>query len=545
MSSWGVSEHNVMAHKPKFKVSPRSADDELYRTIVKNSGEAIIIVHDGRIKFCNSRALALSGYSRTEILRLPWIDLIHPDDREVVLKECNKSRQGEQPVSPYSFRIHDKQGTSKWLELNHEPIKWNGRDAVLAFISDVTERKRLESQFFQAQKMEAVGRLAGGIAHDFNNLLTVILGYTELLEKEELQKFTVTSNVRAIREAAKKASTLTQNLLAFSRKQRLEPKVIDLNELVDGMDTIFNRLLGENIEIIKKPSSELGFVHADASQLEQVILNLAVNSKDAMEEGGKFIIATENIHFSEESLKPRPEMRPGRYVMLSLSDTGSGMTEVVKSHLFEPFFTTKESGRGTGLGLATVYGIIKQSHGFIYVYSEPGRGTTFKLYFPRIGEKPVETPTRPAPTEHLSGRETVLVVEDEQQVLEIIEGMLTRKGYTVLTANSGAAAIAVSERAASSIDLLVTDVGIPGINGSKVWEVVKRSHPGIQVLFISGYPEDFVPLQDIGDGKRIFLQKPFGSDTLLRRVREILDADSVRASDTLPTSGNPSGDHFS
>jgi PAS domain S-box-containing protein len=534
-----------MDHKPKTNVSPGSTDDELYRTIVESSGEAIIIVHDRKIKFCNSRALALSGYSGTEILRLSWIDLIHPDDRKVVLKECNKSRQGEKPVSPYSFRIYDKQGTLKWLELNHEPIKWNGRNAVLAFISDVSERKRLESQFFQAQKMEAVGRLAGGIAHDFNNFLTVILGYAELLEKVELKNFVVISNVQAIREAAKKASTLTQNLLAFSRKQRLEPKVMDLNEFIDGMESILKRLVGENIEIVKRPSPTLGSVHADASQLEQVILNLAVNSKDAMEVGGQFIITTENVHFSEESLKPRPEMRPGRYVMLSLSDTGAGMDEEVKSHLFEPFFTTKENGRGTGLGLATVYGIIKQSNGFIYVYSEPGRGTTFKLYFPRIDEKPVEPPPRVASEEHFGGRETILVVEDEQQVLEIIENMLTRKGYTVLTANDGKAAIDVSEKAASSIDLLVTDVGIPGMNGSKVWEAVKRSHPGIQVLFISGYPEDFVPLQDIGDGKRIFLQKPFGSDTLLPRVREILDAESVEASNTLPTSGNPSGDHLS
>lgn len=534
ISCWRVPEHNLMDYKPKTNVSPRSADDELYRKIVENSGEAIVIVHDHTIKFCNSRALALSGYSWTEILRLSWIDLVHPDDREVLPKECRQTGPGEQPVNRYSFRIHDKLGILKWLELNHEPIKWNGRKAVLAFISDVTARKRLESQFFQAQKMEAVGRLAGGIAHDFNNFLTVILGYTELLEKEEFQKLAVTSNIQAIREAAQKASTLTQNLLAFSRKQHLQPKAIDLNELVDGMDSILNRLLGENIEIIKKPSPELGSVHADASQLEQVILNLAVNSKDAMERGGKFIVATENVHFSEESLKPRPEMPPGRYIMLSLSDTGSGMDEDVQSHLFEPFFTTKESGRGTGLGLATVYGIIKQSYGFIYLYSEPGRGTTFKLYFPRVDDTPVESPIRAAPKEHLGGRETVLVVEDEQQVLKIIESMLARKGYTVLTATRGEAAIAVSEETSASIDLLVTDVGIPGMDGSKVWEAVRRSHPSIRVLFISGYPEDFVPLQDIGDGKRIFLQKPFGSDTLLRRIREILDADPDEASDTLP-----------
>lgn len=230
--------------------------------------------------------------------------------------------------------------------------------------------------------------------------------------------------------------------------------------------------------------------------------------------------------------REEPSPYGGTLVLSTLGDTGSGMTEEVKSHLFEPFFTTKESGRGTGLGLATVYGIIKQSHGFIYVYSEPGRGTTFKLYFPRIDEKPMESPTQAAPEEHFSGTETVLVVEDEQQVLNIIESMLAREGYTVLTANSGEAAIAVSKQAGVSIDLLVTDVGIPDMNGSKVWEAVQRFHPDIQVLFISGYPEDFIPLQHIGDGKKIFLQKPFGSNALPRRVREILDTHSVEASGT-------------
>ena len=225
-----------MDDNPESDVCPRNADGGFYRTIVENSGEAIIIVHDGKIKFCNSRALALCGYSRTEILRLSWTDLIHPDDRKVVRKECRKSRQEGQAIGPHSFRIHDKQGSLKWLELNREPIKWNGKNAILAFISDVTERKRLESQFFQAQKMEAVGRLAGGIAHDFNNFLTVILGYTELLERDELKNFVVTSNVQAIREAAKKASTLTQNLLAFSRKQHLD----QLYSLFQTIASLFN-----------------------------------------------------------------------------------------------------------------------------------------------------------------------------------------------------------------------------------------------------------------------------------------------------------------
>ncbi|UCF95842.1 MAG: PAS domain S-box protein [Spirochaetaceae bacterium] len=504
-------------------MSTQTADEQLHRTIVENAGEAIIVLQNKRISFCNTKAVTLSGYSKTDIQRLPWLDFVHPDDREMVLSECVKARRRKEHTGTYSLRIHAKGGNLKWLELHHKRITWNGRSAVLAFVSDITERKRLEAQFLQAQKMEAVGRLAGGIAHDFNNVLTIILAYTELLEGEELKKTTVKMKLQAIREAASKASTLTQNLLAFSRKQHLEPKIIDLNTLVDRMQNILERLVGKKIELVTKLDNHLGSIHADANQLEQVILNLAVNSKDAMEDGGKLVIATENVHFSEEALKPKPEMYPGRYAMLSISDNGSGMQEETKSHLFEPFFTTKESGRGTGLGLATVYGIIKQSKGFIYVYSEPGKGTTFKLYFPRIDEKPFENPIEAPPAEELSGSETVLVLEDEQEVLSIIESMLDRKGYTVIAASSGEAAVSQCRHAPGSIDLLITDVGIPNMSGREVWETVKKAHPNSRVLFISGYPEDFIPLEDIGDGKRIFLQKPFGADVLLRRVREILN----------------------
>jgi PAS domain S-box-containing protein len=510
-----------MKRQAAMGVSTQNADQHLYRTIVENSGEAIVIIQNGAIKLCNARAAELCGYSRSGLKRLSWVDLVHPDDREMILSDCG--RFGDEPTVPHLLRIHDKAGNLKWLEVHRKSIRWHGAEAVLAYVNDVTERKRLETQFLQSQKMEAVGRLAGGIAHDFNNFLTVILGYTELLERGPCGPPGTNETVRVIREAAKKASTLTQNLLAFSRKQHLELKVIDLNQLVEGMQTILKRLVGENIEIVTRLHPLLGSIHADASQLEQIILNLAVNSKDAMEGGGKLAIATENVRFSEECSKTRPEMRPGRYVMLSISDTGSGMNPETRSHLFEPFYTTKDSGRGTGLGLATVYGIVKQSNGFIYVYSEPGTGTTFKLYFPRIDQKPREGPAQSSPGVKLGGSETILVVEDEQQVLRIIESMLNRKGYTVLAADSGEAAIALSRQTPKSIDLLITDVGIPDMSGRKVWESVKKQHPDSRVLFISGYPQDFMSLGDIGEGRRIFLQKPFGSDLLLRRVRDVLN----------------------
>jgi len=508
-------------------VTTRQINEQLYSTIVDNTGEAIVVIQNQRIRFYNARAVELSGYSESEIQRLSWLNLIHQDDRELVLSECSRASYHKEHAGVYSIRIHDRDGHLKWLELHHKQIKWNGTDATLVFFRDITERKHLESQFLQAQKMEAVGRLAGGIAHDFNNFLMVILGNTELLEKEMLAQAADSTNVQVIRDAAEKASALTQQLLAFSRKQHLEPKAVNPNKLVNKMHRMLKPLVGENTEIIIRTDRRAGSIHADANQLEQVILNLAVNSKDAMEDGGRLVIATENICFSEESLRPKPEMRPGRYVMLSISDTGSGMDEATKCHLFEPFFTTKESGRGTGLGLATAYGIIKQSKGFIYVYSELGKGTTFKLYFPRIDNQPTENPVNTSHPEKIEGTERVLVLEDDAEVLNIIENLLQRKGYSVLTANSRETALAQSRLDPGSLDLLITDVGIPDANGREVWEEIKKGHPNSRVLFISGYPEDFVPLEDIGNGKRIFLQKPFGSETLLTRVREILNSDLV------------------
>jgi len=496
-----------------------------YRTIIENAGEAVVIIRRGKIRFSNARARELSGYSADELSRIPCLELIHPDDREIVLAQYKKTLRNERAVNPYYFRMRNPGGQQRWSEISHRQIDWQGRKAVLAFVSDITERKHLEQQFFQAQKMEAVGRIAGGIAHDFNNILTVILGYTELLQNHAKEKGAEKPHIEAIREAAKKGSSLTQNLLAFSRKQLLEPKVIDLNSLITGMDSMLKRLLGESIELEKKLDRNLGSVHADSGQIEQVILNLAVNSKDAMEKGGRLVIETSNTKFANRSVQTKPEMPPGRYVMLTLSDTGTGMDEDTKSHLFEPFFTTKESGRGTGLGLATVYGTVKQSAGFIYVYSEPGQGTTFKLYFPRIDLKPTEISITATPRRRLGGTETILVLDDEQSLLKLIRSMLDRNGYRVLTASGAEEALSICRDCAEPIDLLIADIGIPGMNGRQVWEAVKKRYPQVRVLFISGYPQDFLSIRDISEGKHLFLQKPFGSETLLQRIRATLDQD--------------------
>ena len=466
-------------------MTTRKTDEQLCAAIVDNTGEAIIVVQNQRIRYCNNRAVELSGFSEVELRSVSWQKLVHPHDREMVLSECIRVSKRGESTGVYSIRIRDRDKKTKWLELHHRQILWEDKAATLVFFRDITERKRLESQFLQAQKMEAVGRLAGGIAHDFNNFLTVILGYTEILEKELLSRNADPKHAQATREAALKAAALTQKLLAFSRKQHLEPKIISPNKLVTGIESILKRLVGEKSEVVLNIGGRIGSIRADANQLEQVILNLATNANDAMEQGGKLIISTENVEFSEESVKPKPEMRPGRYVMLSVSDTGCGMDEATKAHLFEPFFTTKESGRGTGLGLATVYGIIKQSKGFIYVYSEIGRGTTFKLYFPRTDDRPLEEPAGAPPSQKLEGSERILVLEEEQQVLSLIEGMLIRRGYSVLTANNGQAALEQSRNDPGSIDLLITDLGIPDMNVREVWETIKGEHPHCRVLFIS------------------------------------------------------------
>jgi two-component system cell cycle sensor histidine kinase/response regulator CckA len=505
-----------MKDRPPSKAP--NVDEQLYRRIVESSREAIVLVHGRRIRYCNPRALELCGYSWEQLRRLSWPRLIHPDDRRTLFSKGGLAND----AASRTVRMYDREGRLKWLELKLEAADWNGRSTLLVFASDVTESKRLEQQFIQAQKMEAVGRLAGGIAHDFNNFLTVILGYAELLEGAGGHTAGATENIQAIREAARKAAALTQGLLAFSRKQRLDPKIIDLNRLVEDIQPLLSRLVGESIAIVTKTAPELGLIRADAARIEQVILNLAANAKDAMESGGKLLMSTENVSFSGEVVKPGSELHIGPYVMLSISDTGSGMDERTMARLFEPFFTTKEKGRGTGLGLATAYGIVKQSGGFVYVYSEPGRGSTFKLYFPRIDEKPSQDAGPNSTEQEPAGSETILVVEDDRAVLNIVESMLERKGFTVLKAESGESAIALS-KASAAIDLLITDVGIPDMSGRKVWESVNKTHPESRVLFISGYPEDFMALRDIGAGNRIFLQKPFGSEALGRRVRKILD----------------------
>ncbi|HLQ59905.1 MAG TPA: ATP-binding protein, partial [Gemmatimonadales bacterium] len=388
---------------------------------------------------------------------------------------------------------------------------------------DVTEQRHLEEQFRQSQKMEAVGQLAGGIAHDFNNLLTAILGNTQLLLRDLPPGDAKRGDVEEIRKASERAASLTRQLLAYSRRQMLQPKVLDLNVVVAEMDKMLRRLIGEHIALVAALQSDLGHVRADPNQIEQVIVNLAVNARDAMPDGGKLTIETANVDLDETFAQAHLGSVPGAYAMLAVTDTGHGMDVNVRAHLFEPFFTTKEVGKGTGLGLATVYGIVKQSGGYISVYSERGRGSTFKIYLPRIAT-PSATPAAPPRVGAARGSETVLVVEDELAVLTLSRRALEAQGYVVLAASDAAAALRVVERHGGTIHLLLTDVVMPGMSGRDLADRLTAQRPGIRVLYMSGYPGDAVVQHGTLPSGSAFLQKPFSPDGLARKVRDVLDA---------------------
>ncbi len=394
----------------------------------------------------------------------------------------------------------------------------------LAIQRDVTQRKLLEEQFRQSQKMEAVGRLAGGVAHDFNNLLTIINGYAQLMLERVADDVTLRTHMGEILKAGNRATALTRQLLAFSRKQVLAPKVLDLNAALEGMQKMLRRLIGEDVELQVHAEEDLGQMKADPTQIEQVLLNLAVNARDAMPRGGVLVLETANADVDETYARSHPDARPGRYVMLSVSDNGDGMDAQTLSHIFEPFYTTKGLGKGSGLGLSTVYGIVRQSGGHVNVYSEVGVGTTFRVYFPRLDEavSTVDEEVAERPVE--SGVETILLVEDEPGVRALAERTLQTHGYTVLSVGRPEDASEFCTRHDGTIHLLLTDVIMPGMNGKELWDRLKTECPEIRVLFTSGYTADAIARHGVLDEGVAFLPKPFTPRELLRKVRQTLDA---------------------
>jgi CheY-like chemotaxis protein len=378
--------------------------------------------------------------------------------------------------------------------------------------------------------MEAVGRLAGGVAHDFNNLLMVISGYTYVLLNQLGMADPRRQKAEAIQEATQRAATLTRQLLAFGRKQVLELKVIDLNAVVADISKLLRPLIGEDIEVVVTRDPQLGHTEADPGQVEQVVMNLAVNARDAMPSGGKLIIETRNADLDDNYQRAHANVKPGRYVMLAVSDTGCGMDAETQLRIFEPFFTTKEKGKGTGLGLSTVYGIVKQSGGYVFAYSELGRGTSFKIYLPRVDEAAADSVPERQARIGLRGSESILLVEDEESVRELIAEALKAQGYNVLVAGNGQEALALAAPANCHIDLLISDVVMPGMSGRELAKRMAGSRPGMRVLYLSGYTEDAIVHHGVLDPGTAFLQKPFSLDALACKVREVLDSEVSVAS---------------
>ena len=490
-----------------------------FRGLVEHAPVGIYrATRDNRFLTVNAALVRMLDYRSPE--ELLGLDIAHdvyadPAVRERLIRESP-------PQAEVVWKRRD--GSQITVELtSHRIPSPDGEEVFEGVVVDVTQQRSLESQFRQAQRLEAVGRLAGGVAHDFNNILTAITGYSDLLLEELAPDDPKRVDVDEIRNAAQRAAALTRQLLAFSRKQMLQTRVLDLNAVVQALEKMLQRLIGEDIKLRFAPGSGLGAVRADAGQLEQVILNLAVNSRDAMPSGGQLTIETANVELDAAYAQEHAGAVPGRYVMLAVSDTGTGMDVETKAHLFEPFFTTKEQGKGTGLGLATVYGIVKQSGGYVWVYSEPGRGATFKIYLPRVDEPVERAEASPDLSEVPGGSETVLLAEDDSAVREVVAGVLGQKGYRVLRAMDGQTAIEIARAQRGDLRLLITDMVMPGVTGRELAEVVTAEVPAVRVLFMSGYTDDAVVRHGVLDQGTPYLQKPFTPLALARKVREVLD----------------------
>jgi PAS domain S-box-containing protein len=432
-------------------------------------------------------------------------------------------------VQNFEYQVYRRDGSKIWLSENARAVR-DKNGALLYYegtVVDITERKQLEDQLRQAQKMEAVGQLAGGVAHDFNNLLMVIHGNIEVMLERLHPSEPLCKNAHQILKAAEQAASLTRQLLAFSRRQSLQPKVLDLNSITADIGKMLPRLIGADIELKILPHASLSWVKADQSQIEQVLLNLAVNARDAMPKGGKLTIETANLYLDESYARQHVGVRPGPYVVLTVSDTGVGMNAETQAHCFEPFFTTKEHGRGTGLGLATVYGVVKQSGGWIWVYSEPGRGTTFKIYLPRVQEQTDATNHANDQNAAPRGTETVLVVDDQDGIRELTREYLEGCGYTVLVAKDGAEALEIADRYEDPIDLLLTDVVMPKVNGPELAQRLATVRPQVKILYMSGYTERDMSDHDLLQQDTPSLEKPFSLHTLASKVREALDTHAL------------------
>jgi PAS domain S-box-containing protein len=487
---------------------------------------------DGRPVLTNAAFQKMLGYTGAELSRMPFRDFTHPDDCAKDLELYRQLVEGARKSYQVEKRYLRKDGQEVWARLSVSLAREAAGRAGFAIkmVEDITERRKLETQVIEGQKMEAIGQLAGGVAHDFNNILAVIMGYSDLTMEKLGPDQVLKSHLETIRAAAERATGLTRQLLIFSRKQMVQPVVLDLSDVVKDLDKMLRRLIDENIEMAIVPGNEIGHVKADAGYVGQVLMNLVVNARDAMPNGGKLTIATHNVTLDQNYARTHTGALAGDYVMLSVSDTGTGMTEEVKAHLFEAFFTTKPKGKGTGLGLATCHTIVQLSGGHIGLDSEVGKGTTFRVYFPRV-EQPLAAAARPLQTGPLPrGTETLLIVEDEPAVRHLARDVLKAQGYKVLSASNGQEALhAARDHRGAPMRLAITDVIMPLMGGKVMAEWLRTSYPDLKILFTSGYTDDAVIQQGLFEPGVAFLPKPYTPAVLLRKVREMLDAAPEKA----------------
>jgi PAS domain S-box-containing protein len=507
------------------------ASEERFRALVENSSDALLLVDaEARVTYITPSSTRHLGWRPDQMVGRSLFDFLHADDREMIGARLAEMLQNPGRLVTAEVRFLHADGSWRIMEgggVSH--IADPSVGAVVVNARDITDRRKLEEQLRQSQKMEAVGQLAGGVAHDFNNLLTAILGYCNLMLDDIPREDPLRADLEEIQLAGERAAALTRQLLAFSRRQMLQPQIVDINTIVQQLEKLLRRLISEDVELVTALAPELLPVRVDPASVEQILVNLAVNARDAMPVGGRLTIETANVELDQAYAVAHVTVRPGRYVMLAVTDTGQGMDEPTRARVFEPFFTTKEQGKGTGLGLATVYGMVKQSGGYVWVYSEPGHGSVFKVYLPPAEQRTSghsEHPGRPQ-ADDTQGWETVLLVEDEDAVRALAREVLRRHGYVVLEARHGVDALRVAERHTDHIHLMVTDVVMPHMSGRDLAERLSAVRPKMKVLFMSGYTDHAVMHRDLTPGSA-FIQKPFTPEAFARKVRTVLDAEPVR-----------------
>ncbi|PYT58899.1 MAG: hypothetical protein DMG35_16325 [Acidobacteria bacterium] len=517
-----VGGHIALAIERRRSEDALRKKEEMFRLLFSHNPLPTWVIDRETLRFLevNEAAVQVYGYSADEFKKMTILDF-RPEEEKTKFLDYLKQSSGD-GLYRGSWKHRKKDGKIIHVETTVHELEYSGKRVRLVVAQDISERHILEQQLRQSQKMEAVGRLAGGVAHDFNNLLMVIKGHTELLLNSLPPGENYSRKIEQIERAADRASGLTRQLLAFSRLQVLQPHVMNLNDVVGDMGRLLPRLIGEDIELVIRASEDLGSIRVDASQMEQVIMNLAVNARDAMPEGGRLIIETSNVDLDGTYNAKHSIVREGQYVLLAVSDTGTGMDAETQSHIFEPFFTTKAQGKGTGLGLATVYGVVKQSGGFIWVYSELGRGTTFKIYLPRVDQPVDRLIPSPSMSEAPRGTETILLTEDERDVREVAREFLESGGYTVIEARDGADALGLAETHRGAIDLLITDMVMPRMTGQELAARLKEKQPELRMLYMSGYSERAAAESMQHDPSVRLLAKPFSRSALLRVVHELL-----------------------